>query len=138
MIDSKKAKIHFICTVDGNVVDSTYEREPFEIQLGNGELLDVVESKLLTMNIGDKNEIIVDSADAYGVIKPDLFKSVDLNKMPNNAKIGDMIDGETEDGVKFQCQLINIDIENNLAELNFNHPFAGKELIFVVELLELC
>lgn len=137
MNDKKKAKIHFICTVDGNIVDSTYERTPFEIQLGSGELLDVVESKLLTMNVGDKAEITVGSDNAYGDIKEDLFKSVELTKMPTDAKIGDVIDGETEDGVKFQCRLINIDIENNKAILNFNHPFAGKELIFGVELLEL-
>ena len=134
---NKKVKIHFICTVDGNVVDTTYEREPFEVELGNGELLDAVEKKLLTMEVGDKNEIIVDSSNAYGDIKPDLFKTVELDKMPTDAKIGDIIDGETNDGVKFQCQLINIDIQNNKAELNFNHPFAGKELVFVVELLEL-
>jgi FKBP-type peptidyl-prolyl cis-trans isomerase 2 len=132
-----KIDIHFKCIVDSKIIDNTYDREPYTIIIGDNDLVDGVEDQLIDMLVGEKRNIVITKENAYGDIQKDLFKVVDLNRIPENAELGNVIDGETEDGVKFQCFLSDIDKSNNIAILDFNHPLAGKELTFEIELLKI-
>ncbi len=124
--------IHFTCSVDENIIDSTYDREPFSLTIGGDDLIDGVEEQLLDLKIGEKRKIIVNKEKAYGDIQSELFQIVELDRMPTDATLGNIIEGETEDGTKFQCFLKDIDVPNNIAILDFNHPLAGKDLIFEI------
>lgn len=95
--------IHFTCSVDENIIDSTYDREPFSLTIGGDDLIDGVEEQLLDLKIGEKRKIIVNKEKAYGDIQSELFQIVELDRMPTDATLGNIIEGETEDGTKFQC-----------------------------------
>lgn len=131
-----KVRIQYVLTVDGEAVDSTDGREPFEYQQGKQQIIPGLERQLEGLSVGDEREIIVGPDDAYGVEDPNAYIEVAKDKLPEGeVTIGMLVHATTPDGRQMVVRVAEIREETVL--LNFNHPLAGKELHFNIKILEI-
>ena len=134
--EGKKVKIRYTLTVDGEVVDETGDREPFEYVQGKHQIIPGLETRLIGLKIGDQQEIIVGPDDAYGVEDPKAYIEISKSKLPEGEiQLGMLLHATGPDGRQMLVRISEIREETVL--LNFNHPLAGKELHFFIEVLEI-
>ena len=130
-----KVKVHYTGKLkDGTVFDSSVEREPFEFEIGSGSVIKGFEQNVLTMQIGEKKSFDIPFAEAYGDYLADLVREYPVEAL-NGAQVtpGQLIFMQSNDGRQFPCQVKEVNAENILVD--FNHPLAGKDLNFELELL---
>jgi FKBP-type peptidyl-prolyl cis-trans isomerase 2 len=134
--DGKKIRIHYTLEVDGEIVDSTDDREPFEFTQGKQQIIPGLEKQLEGLSVGDEREIIVGPDDAYGVEDPNAYIEVARTKMPDGElEVGMLVHATTPDGKQMVVRVAEIKEETIV--LNFNHPLAGKELHFKIVIIEI-
>jgi FKBP-type peptidyl-prolyl cis-trans isomerase SlyD len=116
------------------IVDTNKGAEPLEFITGKGHVIPGLENALVGMNEGESGDIVVTAADAYGEVNPeakqvlpiDQFEGVDL-------KEGMTLYGQGENGETVQVTVTSFDDKD--VNVDFNHPLAGKELMFSVTVL---
>lgn len=115
----------------GNVVDSNVGGHPLTFMFGKGQIIPGLENGIAHMSIGEKGDILVKAADAYGdyneeaqqELPREQFAGIDLN-------VGMTLYGQGEDGGT--VQVIVKEIKDDAVIIDFNHPLAGKDLMFTV------
>lgn len=131
-----KVRIQYVLIVDGETVDSTEDREPFEYQQGKQQIIPGLERQLEGLSVGDEREIVVGPDDAYGVEDPNAYIEVSKDKLPQeDLTIGMLVHATTPDGKQMVVRVA--EIRETTILLNFNHPLAGKELHFTIKILEI-
>lgn len=121
---------------DGNVFDSSLVegREPLTTTLGQGQLISGFENGLLEMSIGDKKTIEINSSDAYGEYMDHMVQEVEKNQLPGEVEVGTALQAQTEMG---PINFVVKEVKDDTVILDANHPLAGKNLIFDLEVLEI-
>ena len=134
--DGSTVRFHYTLKVDGTVVDSSGENEPFEYVHGQKRIVPGLEQKLEGLEVGDKRIVTIPPEDGYGHPDPDLMHQVERAAFENSEtlSVGDYVNGETPQG-QFQARVAAIDDEH--VTLDLNHPFAGHTLEFDVEIVEI-
>ncbi len=134
--DGKTIKINYTLTVDGEVVDTTDGREPFEYVQGKHQIIPGLERQLLGRGVGDECEIIVGPDDAYGVEDPRAYIEVPRSRLPEGEiEVGMVVYANSPDGGQMMVRIA--EIKEETVVLNFNHPLAGKELHFKIVILDI-
>ncbi len=131
-----KVKFDYTLTVDGKVTDTSAGRGPLEYTHGGGQIIIGLEEELASMNVGDKKTVQIPAEKAYGPVLQEAIKRVPKEAI-NNAdqlKVGDMV-GASNAGHTFRA--VVKEITDKEVVLDFNHPLAGKELTFEVEIKEI-
>lgn len=120
---------------DGTIFDSSFNegREPLNVVLGEGNLIQGFEEGLMEMSIGEKKTIEIDPTKAYGIHYPEAIVTVPKSQFPENIKVGETMQGMTPEGRPIMVSIIDIDGDN--VTIDANHPLAGKKLIFELEVL---
>mgnify|MGYP001353574904 FL=1 len=133
--EGSKVKVHYTGKLeDGKVFDTSSDKDPIEVLLGEGTLIKGFESGLLGMNIGEKKTIEVEPKDAYGDYVEGRVQEVEKSKLPEDIKVGMVLQATSEAG----SMVIQIkEIKDDTAILDANHPLAGRKLIFDLEVVEL-
>ena len=121
---------------NGEMLDSTEKGGPFSFVTGNQQVLPGLEDALSRMIIGSKKNIKLAAADAYGEYDEGAVQKVKRNLFPEEAEleIGTSYFAHSPEGQ--HLQFIITEIEDDVITANFNHPLAGKDLEFDVELLD--
>ena len=131
-------RVHYIGTFDdGTLFDSSREHdEPFEVTLGNGDLIPSFEKGLEGMRVGEKKTIRIPAADAYGEYQPHMVQQFDRSEIQTEEelKVGMEIQAETDDG-RNSFVLVVTELNGDKVTLDGNHPLAGKDLNFELELI---
>ena len=129
-----KVTLHYVLTVEGQVVDSTEGKEPLVYLHGNGDLIPGFEENLEGMKVGDKKEFQVNPEKGYGSHDPHAVEKVPLEHFEegNNLEKGQQITGTVGDK-EFHATVMDI-LEEHVV-LDLNHPLAGKDLNFEVEIV---
>ena len=131
----KTVKFNYTLKVDNQVVDSSTGHEPLTYVQGKGEMIPGLEKRLEGMKAGDKKEITVPQEEAYGPVNPNALVEVPTAKLPKGAdKPGAMLSVTGDEGRNMRAIVKEIHGETTI--LDFNHPLAGKELHFDVEIVE--
>lgn len=119
---------------DGTVFDTslTEGRKPIEAKLGEGQLIKGFEKALYDMSEGEKKVVEISPEDAYGDVKDFMVSEVPLNQLPEQVKVGEMLQGQGPQG---PVNVKIIEIKEEVAVVDANHPLAGKKLIFDLELV---
>lgn len=120
---------------DGSVFDSSLNegREPLTTTLGQGQLIKGFETGLIGMSEGEKKTIEIESQDAYGPYIEDMIGEIEIEKVPEGVKVGDVLQGMGPQG---PIMVKVVEVNETLVKLDSNHPLAGKKLIFDLEVLE--
>lgn len=121
---------------DGSVFDSslTEGREPLKATLGQGSLIPGFEKGLLGMKEGDKKVVEISSDEAYGSTREDLVVEVPKDRVPETVSEGQMLQTMTPQG---PMNVIVKEVKEEVVIIDGNHPLAGKDLIFDLELVSI-
>jgi FKBP-type peptidyl-prolyl cis-trans isomerase 2 len=126
-----KVTVEYTLTLsDHNVVDSNVGQDPFTFTQGAHEIVPGLEKSLLGMKPGEKKRIEVSAAEGYGPYDKKARTTVDLARLPQNLKVGNVLKGSDERLVKV------LEVNEKSAVLDLNHPLAGKNLTFDVTILK--
>jgi peptidylprolyl isomerase len=130
-------KVHYTGTIaDGTVFDSSREREPLEFTIGQGQLIPGFEKAVVGMNVGDTNTVTIPSGEAYGDKKDDMVIDVDRGQIPPDIKpeVGQQLQIQQKDGGAIP--VVITEITDETVQLDANHPLAGQDLAFEIEVVE--
>lgn len=121
----------------GEIFDSTIieGKEPMNATLGMNSLIKGFEEGLIDMEIGEKKTIFVDMEQGYGFRDENWVGTVPRKSIPEDAVVGSVLQATGPQGEKFNVHIKQLDEE--FAVLDANHPLAGKNLIFEVEILDI-
>ncbi|MCW8848593.1 MAG: FKBP-type peptidyl-prolyl cis-trans isomerase [Melioribacteraceae bacterium] len=131
-------KIHFTGTLeDGSVFDSSEGKKPLKFKVGNGDVISGIDEAVIGMKLNQKKSIYLNSDKAYGPIEKEFIISIEKEKLPPNleVQIGYQLQIPNEDGEPFQVRVTKI--TDNFIELDGNHPLAGKNLMFALQIVEI-
>ena len=119
---------------DGTVFDTSLVegREPIKVTLGNGQLIKGFENGLMDMTVGEKKTITLTPEDAYGEVLPEAIIDVPLKDLPEGVQPGQTLQGMGPQG-PFLVTIV--DIKEDVARVDHNHPMAGKTLIFDLDVV---
>ena len=117
---------------DGDkVVDSNVGGAPLVFMFGKGQIIPGLENGIVNMAIGEKSDVLVTPADAYGEYNADATQEVPADQFAGiDLELGMTLYGQGEDGGTVQVVVKEIGEENII--IDFNHPLAGKDLMFTV------
>lgn len=118
---------------DGNVFDTSEGRETLQFELGAGQLIPGFEGGVLGREIGEKFTVFITPEDGYGLVNEELIVKVPLDKMPGEVEIGQTLEASGQDGQSLQVTIVEINEDNVV--IDGNHPLAGKDLIFDIEIV---
>lgn len=131
-----RVRVHYKGTLDdGTVFDSSEGNEPIAFTIGAGEVIPGFERAVEGMTTGDRKTEHIDAENAYGERKDELVFTVPREQMPpgTDVSVGDMLRVGFPDGSSAAVQVA--DLEPNTVTLDANHPLAGKDLNFELELV---
>lgn len=131
-------KVHYTGKLqDGNVFDSSVNREPLEFTLGAGNMIPGFEQAVQGMNIGDKKTAEIPSEQAYGEKREDMIISVPRENVPGDIEpeVGQQLAIQQQGGQQVPVTVTEVTEEKVV--LDANHPLAGKDLVFEIELVEI-
>ncbi len=122
---------------DGQIFDSSLERKPLEVELGKGQLIPGFEKGLLNMKVKDKKTVTVPFNEAYGEVRKDLFQEVPKAELPPeiNPEIGMGLVAKNPDGTERQLRIAEVKKDSII--IDANHPLAGKDLVFDLEVVDI-
>ena len=130
-------RVHYTGMLDnGEVFDSSKDREPLQVTLGVGEVIPGFEQAIIGMSEGETVTVIIPSTDAYGAHEPDMVAVVSAGDFPENldVQVGQMYEIPQQDDRIIRVTVTDITGDN--VTLDANHPLAGKDLTFEITLLE--
>ena len=123
--------------VDGTTFDSSQGRDPLEFTVGNGMVIKGFDNGVLGMIVGDKRTIEIPVDDAYGPEDPQMIMDFPVDRFPADMKpeIGMQLNMSNGSGQNFP--VIIREIRQDSVLLDANHPLAGEDLIFDLELVDI-
>lgn len=135
---NETVKLHYTGKLnDGQVFDSSVQREPLEVKLGEGRLIPGFEKGLVDMKVNEKKTITIPKNEAYGEVQKELFQKIPTENLPQEIKpeVGMGLMSKNPDGSERQLRVA--DVKENFIIVDANHPLAGQDLTFELELLEI-
>ncbi|MBW4962112.1 peptidylprolyl isomerase [Sulfitobacter sp. CW3] len=130
--------IHYTGTLlDGSTFDSSEGREPLEFVVGSGQIIPGLDVALPGMAVGDKKVVKIGSEDAYGPLNPEMRQAVPREGIPADIplEVGTQLQMQTPDGQAMPVMVVEVD--EATVTLDANHPLAGKDLQFDIELMKI-
>ena len=131
-----KVQLHYMGKLqDGTIFDTSRERHPLQFTIGEGKVIVGFEQAVIGMTVGEHKTARVPIEQAYGPHREDMVVTMERSKLPPglNPKIGQRLEMTQVDD---QTSLVTvIDATEATLTLDANHPLAGKELTFDIELI---
>jgi len=132
--ENSSVKVHYTGRLtDNTVFDSSVDREPLEVKLGEGKLIPGFEKGLYGLSAGEKTTIKIQASEAYGNIVEERIQEVEKQYVPETVFAGQQLTAETPEG---PITVVVKEIKEATVVLDGNHPLAGKDLIFDLEVIE--
>lgn len=133
-------KVHYTGKLDdGTVFDTSRQRdEPLEFTLGEGQLIPGFEKAVVGLTVGDNTTVNIPSDEAYGEHRDDLEIKVPKSELPDNVdpEVGMQLQMQQQ-GSQQAIPVKITNVSNDEVTLDANHPLAGKDLTFDIELVEI-
>ncbi len=122
---------------DGTVFDSTEGKNPLEFTVGEGEVVSGLEKGVIGMTPSELKAIVVPAADGYGPHLKERVCDLDKKKVPENfqPEPGQQLQMYRADGLPIMGTVVAI--SGTSFAMDYNHPLAGKTLVFETTLLEI-
>ncbi len=120
---------------DGAIFDSSEGHDPLEFTVGAGQVIDGFDQAVIGLKVGESCKVVVAPEDGYGAHMPEMVAEVERQQIPDHDKLmlGSMLEVGLEDGQSLEVQVV--EISDATVVLDGNHPLAGKELHFEIEML---
>ncbi|MBS4043091.1 MAG: peptidylprolyl isomerase [Chitinophagaceae bacterium] len=131
-------KIHYHGTLnDGSIFDSSKQREPLEFEVGSGMVIPGFDEGVMQMKVGDVKTIHIPFAEAYGPVQEEMIIDFPRTQFPADMEpvAGMQLQMSDRSGQNFPVVVVSSNDE--FVKLDANHPLAGKDLTFELELMEI-
>lgn len=133
-----KVKVHYHGKLtNGETFDSSNGREPLEFEVGSGMVIKGFDDGVTGMTVGEKKTITIPYNEAYGPSNPEMVIEMPKDRFPQDMtlEIGMPLMMSSGSGQNFQ--VVITEIKEEVVILDANHPLAGKDLVFDLELVEI-
>jgi len=134
--ENKVVVLHYaVSDSDDTLIDSSYDHKPLSIIHGTGYLIPGLEDALVDHIVGDKFEVAVSAENAYGDRHDEFVQTVPKSMFDSveDLAVGSQLRATTDDG---EQTVIVIDVTDDEITVDGNHPLAGIDLKFDVDILE--
>jgi peptidylprolyl isomerase len=131
-------QVHYTGTLeDGTIFDSSKDREPLEFTLGGGQMIKGFDAAVMGMEIGEVRTANIPSAEAYGELNEEMMIEVPNDQIPADLKpqVGMQLAVGQPDGSSVPVTVREVSDTGII--LDANHPLAGKDLTFEIELVSI-
>jgi FKBP-type peptidyl-prolyl cis-trans isomerase 2 len=131
-------KVHYTGTLDdGTVFDSSVGRRPLEFTIGLGQMIPGFDKGVVGLNLSESKTITIPADLAYGPYQADLVQVVARDQLPPDSEleVGQVLQASQPNGQIILVTITNVTDSN--VTLDANHRLAGKNLIFVIQLVEI-
>ena len=133
-----KVKVHYHGKLTtGETFDSSAGREPLEFEVGSGMVIKGFDDGVTGMAVGDKKTINIPFDEAYGPRNPEMVIDMPKERFPEDMEVEVGMPLVMSDGQGQQFQVTIVEIKETSVILDANHPLAGKDLVFDLELVEI-
>lgn len=131
-------RVHYTGTLeDGSRFDSSVGGDPLEVTLGQGRVIPGFESALIGMAAGDSKTVTIPSGEAYGPYDDRRVQEVERARIPDEIplEVGRQLQAVGGDGQAIAMTVIALTEDS--VTMDLNHPLAGEDLTFELELVEI-
>lgn len=131
-------RIHYTGTLaDGSVFDSSRGGDPLEFTVGSGQIIPGLDQALPGMSVGEEKTVAVPCDEAYGAHDPNGRQSIPRDQVPEHIplEIGTALQMKLPDGRSMAVTVA--EVSDAEVVLDANHPLAGKDLTFDIEMVEI-
>lgn len=131
-------RVHYTGTLsDGAVFDTSADMDPLEFTLGEGMVIPGFENAILGMNVGESKKVSLTPEEGYGEPDDELVMVVERSDMPPeiNPEVGMILKATSDEG--YETHIVITDVDGTSVTLDGNHPLAGQDLIFEIQLVEI-
>lgn len=133
-----KVKLHYTGSLqDGSVFDTSQGRAPLEFTLGENQVIPGFENAVLGMAPGESKTVNIPADQAYGQRNENMVLEVPPEQFPDDIdpKLGDQLQIRQQDGSA--VNVVVSEVTDSMVRLDANHPLAGEDLIFEINLVEI-
>lgn len=133
-----KIKVHYHGKLtSGETFDSSEGRAPLEFEVGSGMVIKGFDDGVTGMSVGEKKTVNIPYNEAYGPRNPEMVIEMPKDKFPKDLdiEVGMPLGMSDQQGHQFQVTIV--EIKEEVVMLDANHPLAGQDLIFDLELVEI-
>lgn len=122
---------------DGTLFDTSEGRDPVEIKVGDNKFIPVIETSVVGMSVGEQTTVEIASDDAFGPHRPEAIKTLERSQIPEGVDlaVGAQVQATTPEGQQMVLKIVELD--ETSVTLDGNHPLAGEDLVFEIELVEI-
>jgi FKBP-type peptidyl-prolyl cis-trans isomerase 2 len=133
-----KVKVHYEGKLtNGETFDSSAGRAPLEFEVGSGMVIKGFDEGVSGMTVGEKKTINIPVEEAYGPKNPDMIIDMPKDRFPKDMELEAGMPLMMSDGSGQNFQVVVTEIRDESVILDANHPLAGQDLVFNIELVEI-
>jgi peptidylprolyl isomerase len=132
----KVVQVHYTGTLEnGEVFDSSKDREPLEVTVGEGQLIHGFEEALIGMSLNEKKVFTLAPEEAYGNRDEEATRTFSRDEIPPDLSVekGQLLSLTTPDGDQIPAKVVQVNDDG--LTVDFNHPLAGESLTFEIEVV---
>ena len=120
---------------NGSIIESSFDDDPVEITMGNDDITDGMELAIYGLKEGDSQTLMLTPEQGFGLRDEDNIHDMPLSDFPDDLlpETGRSYSFESPDGSDIPGTVVSL--KDNTAEIDFNHPLAGHEIVFTVKIL---
>ena len=135
--ENDSIRMHYTCETDDGLKFSSHNiGQPLEFKVGEGKLLKAIEEGVIGMKKDETKNINIPCGDAYGPVVEELIQEIEKEALPEglNPEIGMELATQDNEGNEIRVRVAKV-MDDSII-IDANHPLAGKDLIFEIELVE--
>jgi len=133
-----KVKVHYHGTLrNGEIFDSSNGREPLEFTVGSGQVIKGFDEGVKGMQVGEKKKVEIHVSDAYGERQQEMMIEFPKEQFPNDMDPEVGMQLMMSNGTEQNFPVTVAEVQEDKVVLDANHPLAGQDLIFDLELVSI-
>jgi peptidylprolyl isomerase len=122
---------------DGSTFDTSEGRDPLEFTVGSGQVIKGFDDALIDMNVGDKKTVNIPVDNAYGQRSDEMMMEYPLSEFPADMKPEVGMELHMSDNMGNVFPVVIAEVKADSVVLDANHPLAGEDLVFEIELVSI-
>ena len=132
----REVTLHFALKLDnGDVVDSTFDKQPATFKVGDGNLLPGFEQAIYGLKAGDKRSLAISPEQGFGQGNPQNVQVMPRSQF-QEMELSEGLLVIFNDAANAELPGVVKAFDDSQVTIDFNHPLAGKQLSFEVEIIE--
>ena len=129
--------VHYQAKAKEKLIFDSKKTEPLKVKIGDNQVIPAFEEALIGMRQGQNKTVLVPAHEAFGPYIEELVSTIERKELPSslNLQVGQQLQIQQPDGSMILVTVVNL--TDKFATFDANHPLAGKDITFEIELLSI-